>query len=64
MKDQSMDLRVTIVRPGANETPKEIHIGLSRLARVIAEHLKGEKPEEKEISMKSILGLSADPDET
>ena len=63
MKDQSMDLRVTIVRPSANETPKKIHVGLSRLARVIAGKLKGQERQEEEVSVNSILGLSGDPDE-
>ena len=63
MKDDLMDLRVTIMRPEANETPQEVSIGLAQLAHVIAGMLKRENQDEKRTSVTSLLDLVEDAKE-
>jgi hypothetical protein len=63
VKEQLMDLRVTIIRPERNETPEDTVIGFAQLAHLIAEQLKREKQEEKDVPMHSLLNLAEQPKE-
>ncbi len=63
MKANPMDLRVTIIRPEANETPQEVSIGLAQLAHVIAGMIKREDQDEKGTSVTSLLDLVKDAKE-
>lgn len=63
MKANPMDLRVTIIRPEANETPQEVSIGLAQLAHVIAGMIKQENLDEKEASVTSLVHLVEDAKE-
>lgn len=40
MKGDLMDLRVTIIRPDANETPQEVSIGLAQLAHLVVKRIR------------------------
>lgn len=57
MKGDLMDLRVTIIRPKANEIPQEASIGMAQLAHVIAGMIKRENQDKKGTPVTSLIDL-------
>ncbi len=60
MKGDLMDLRVTIIRPEANETPQEAFIGLAQL---IAKRIRDSEQRQEQMSVVSVINLAEGAEE-